>query len=86
MTMLVRIAKGIHASLSSAPSLDADIEWESLPDDARAPYLTAAIRTLTIMRTPTDDMLADGNRRGAPQDAANLWERMIYRALYEKPN
>jgi hypothetical protein len=38
---------------------------------------------LTILRSPTDQMLADGNRRDLPQDAANIWERMAYRALHE---
>ena len=84
MTMLMRIAKGIHASLSGAASIDADTQWDEMSDDDRAGYIQAAIRMLTILRTPTDRMLADGNRRGFPHDAANVWERMAYRALHEE--
>jgi len=81
--MLMRIAKGIHASLSGAASIDADIQWDELSEEDRGRYVQAAIRMLTILRTPTDRMLADGNRNGFPKDAANVWERMAYRALHE---
>ncbi|MFA6117497.1 MAG: hypothetical protein WC729_26130 [Sphingomonas sp.] len=83
MTMLMRIARGIHASLSGAESIDADREWETMSVKDRSPYVTAGVRMLTILRTPTDQMLADGNRRDLPHDAANIWERMAYRALHE---
>ncbi|MEG3152169.1 hypothetical protein U1769_19960 [Sphingomonas sp. ZT3P38] len=83
MTMLMRIAQGIHASLSGKPSIEADIAWETMSVSERAQYVTAAVRMLTILRSPTDQMLADGNRRDLPQDAANIWERMAYRALHE---
>lgn len=83
MTMLKRIACGIHASLTGAPSLEADTVWDALTEAEKAPYYAAALRMLTIIRTPTDKMLAEGNRRDMPRDAANVWERMAYRALYE---
>ena len=83
MSMLMRIAKGIHASLSGAPSIEADTEWDGMSDDEQAAYVTAAVRMLTILRNPTDQMLAEGNREGFPKDAANVWERMAYRALHE---
>lgn len=84
MTMLERIARGIHASLSGAASIDADKSWETLPDVETARYYTAAIRMLTILRTPTARMLKEGNRRDLQHDAANVWERMAYRALHEE--
>lgn len=83
MTMLERIARGIHASLTGAPSIEADTAWETLSQDEKAPYVKAALRMLTIMRNPTNKMLAEGNRRDLPGDAANIWERMVYRALHE---
>lgn len=83
LTMLTRIAKGIHASLSGCTSIEADTAWEELSIEARSPYVTAAIRMLMTMRTPSDEMLADGNAKGFPNDAGNVWERMIYRALHE---
>lgn len=84
VTILMRLAKGIHASLSGAASIEADVAWEGLPVEARSPYVTAAIRMLMILRAPTDQMLADGNAKGVPDDAANVWERMIFRALHEE--
>ena len=84
MTMLMRVAQGIHASLSGAPSIEADTAWEALPPNEKARYVTASIRMLTIIRTPTDKMLAEGNRRNRPNDAANIWERMAYAALHEE--
>ena len=83
MTMLSRIARAIHAGLSDTPPADADTAWKSLPQSEKARYLQTALRTLTIMRTPTDAMLIEGDRRDMAADAANVWERMIYRALYE---
>ncbi len=84
MTMLMRIARGIHASLSGAASIEADTAWDALPPHEKTPYVAASIRMLTIMRTPTDKMLAEGNRRNMPNDAANIWERMAYAALHEQ--
>ena len=84
MTMLMRIARGIHASLSGADSIESDQEWEGLSVSERSPYVTAAFRMLTIIRTPTDQMLAEGKRRDMPSDAANIWERMAYCALHER--
>jgi len=81
--MSERIAKAIHASLTGAPSLDADILWDELPDSERSAYLIAAHRILVILRSPTEAMLAEGNRSSA-RDAANIWEMMIYRALHEE--
>jgi hypothetical protein len=83
MTMLERIARGIHASLSGAASIEADATWDSMPNGEREPYYAAALRMLTVIRTPTKAMLLEGNRAGAPMDAANVWERMAYTALYE---
>lgn len=83
MTMLTRIARGIHASLTGAPSIEADRAWDALPVEARGPYMAAAIRMLMILRAPTEQMLKDGNAKGVPDDAGNVWERMIFRALHE---
>ncbi|CAN5614160.1 hypothetical protein BH10PSE14_BH10PSE14_31410 [soil metagenome] len=83
MSIVERIARGIHASLSGVASIDADSAWDEMADAEQAPYVTAAIRMLTIIRTPSDEMLKAGNRAGAPGDAANVWERMAYTALYE---
>ncbi|GAA0314727.1 hypothetical protein GCM10009087_26440 [Sphingomonas oligophenolica] len=84
MTMLTRIARGIHASLSGAASIEGDSEWEAMSESQRTPHLMAALRMLTIIRTPTDAMLKEGDRAGAPSDAANIWERMAYTALHEE--
>jgi len=84
MTMRERIARGIHASLSGVESVEADTAWDGMSEADRAPYRTAAIRLLTIIRTPTDAMLREGNRPGGPSDASNVWERMAFAALYDE--
>ena len=82
MLMDERIARTIHASLSGASSAEADVRWNDMTSGDRSPYLIAARRVLHTLRTPTAPMLAEGNA-GSARDAANVWERMIYRALHE---
>ena len=83
MSMNETLSKTIYASLSGASSFAADIGWEVMSDEERHPYRTAAYRMIVMMRTPTDEMLAEGNRKGLPNDAANIWDRMIFIALRE---
>lgn len=83
MTMDERIAKAIHASLTDAPSMDEDHRWTAMQSAEKAPFLTAARRVLHVMRNPTSGMLGEGDASRA-RDAANIWERMIYRALHER--
>jgi hypothetical protein len=83
VSMFHRIAKVLHASLSNAPSLEADIAWEDMAEDEKSQYWIAAQRILQIMRTPSDAMLRAGNL-GTARDAANVWERMMFCALHDE--
>ena len=78
MQTVERIACSIHGAL-----LPGAAAWETLGAAEQTVYLDAARRALQALRMPSDAMLAEGNRRDLPADAANIWERMIYRALSE---
>ncbi len=84
MMMIERIAMSIHDSLAHGTDVGEPTAWHTLTDDLRSPYRVAAVKVLGAMRGPTHQMLADGNLHGSPADAANVWERMIFRALYEQ--
>jgi hypothetical protein len=86
MNMIERIARAIHQALSipAAGSSTADGSapaWDDLPYEERVAYLKAARNALGAMRHPTQSMLNAGARRDLPQDADNIWERMIFTAL-----
>ncbi len=84
MLMIDRIAMTIHDSEAQMPNAAPGPAWSALPDSEQARYRLTAVRVLGALRGPTHQMLADGNLSGAPGDAGNVWERMIFRALYEQ--
>lgn len=57
--------------------------WPALPVDEQERYRFAARKLIAAFRTPTRAMLAEGDRRDMPHDAANIWERMVFVALHE---
>ncbi len=78
MQMIDRVGSVLHAALlPEAPP------WDTLTPAERSPYLDLAIKAIQAMRMPSEAMLAEGARHDLPGDAANVWERMIYRALRE---
>jgi hypothetical protein len=81
MPMTEKLARTIFISLSGASSPADDAGWNVLPDSIRDHYRTAAYRAIMTLRTPSPEMLKEGNRRGMPMDAGNVWERMIFTAL-----
>jgi len=83
MLIVDRVAMTIHDSLAGAASPD-EQRWGAMPEDEKSRYRIAATRVLGALRGPSHQMLADGNLHGAPSDAGNVWERMIFRALYEQ--
>jgi len=83
MLILDRIAMTIHDSLSFQSSADGE-RWSQMADIEKAPFLIAAKKVLGALRGPSHQMLVDGNLPNAPSDAGNVWERMIFRALYEQ--
>ena len=83
MLVLHRIAMTIYDSLE-APSSHNPERWGQMSDEDQAPFLIAAKKVLGALRGPSHRMLADGNLINAPHDAGNVWERMIFRALYEQ--
>ena len=83
MLILQRVAMTIYESLVVASSSDGT-RWAEMTDEQKAPYLIAAKKVLGTLRAPSHQMLADGNLHNAPSDAGNVWERMIFRALYEE--
>lgn len=82
MTMNERVARAFHSNVSPGMAQTASLDWDELPDVVRADFRVAAQKLIAAMRLPTDDMLAEGDRRDLPKDAANMWERMIFRAMY----
>jgi hypothetical protein len=85
MRMNERIARALCLVAPKIAISGAIIGWSDLSEESRSDYRIAAQRVIAEMRYPTDEMLADGDRRGLPRDAANVWERMIFRALHEGP-
>jgi len=83
MLILDRVAMTIHDSLAGASAPD-EQRWKDLTDEVKSKYRVAAMRVLGALRGPSHRMLSDGNLHGAPMDAGNVWERMIFRALYEE--
>ncbi len=83
MRMNERVARALCLIAPRIAISGATIAWDNLSVEARSEYRVAAQRVIAAMRDPTDEMLADGNRRDMPHDAANIWERMIFRALHE---
>ena len=84
MRMNERVAKILCLIAPKIAISGASIAWDNLSEESRTEYRIAAQRVVASMRDPTDEMLADGNRRDMPHDAANVWERMIFRALHEE--
>ena len=77
MSMLERVGRAVHAAKTDA-AID---DWDMMPESERRPYRNAARRIVAAMLVPTDEMIAEGKRRDLPRDAANIWERMVFRAL-----
>lgn len=83
MSMIDRVARAIHVALPRVAISGAPIPWDDLTDEARADYRAAAHRAISVMRSPTEIMLREGDRRDLSRDAANIWERMVFTALSE---
>jgi hypothetical protein len=83
MSLNETLSMTIYASLSGASAFAAEIGWAVLSEAEKHPYRTAAYRVIKMMRTPTSEMVAEGNSKGLPTDAANVWDRMIFIALRE---
>ncbi|MDB5737007.1 MAG: hypothetical protein JWO65_675 [Sphingomonas bacterium] len=82
--MTERMAQTIYAMAEPPTIGGAPIAWADLPDDDKAPFWKAARHILMVMRAPTPAMLAEGDRRDLPADAANVWERMLFAAMSEQ--
>lgn len=84
MTMNERLARTFHELVTPAMAEAAGADWEALPEASRIDFRIAAKKLMGMLRTPTADMLAEGNRRDLPGDAGNVWERMIFQAIYDR--
>ncbi|WP_419825070.1 hypothetical protein [Sphingomonas sp.] len=79
MKTIERVARAIHQSSAGGTPKD----YDGLREEIRRAYEIAARMAIAAMRHPSAAMVEEGNRRDMGGDAANVWERMLFRALNE---